>query len=205
MDLAGFTALTEAHGDHAAADLIDRFAELVTTAIGDRAQVVKSIGDALMLASLDPAAAVDAMDRLLKACYSSEGFPEPRAGLHHGPVVKRGADYFGATVNLAARVAGEASGGQTVGTEPIARAAAENGFRVIELGQHRFRNVSEAVDLWLIDIQPADDDTAIDPVCRMRVERRTASGVLDHDGHRYWFCSLDCVGRFASKPDQFTD
>ena len=43
-DLAGFTALTEAHGDEEAADLVGAFCSEVRHVVGDRGSVVKSIG-----------------------------------------------------------------------------------------------------------------------------------------------------------------
>jgi len=113
VDLAGYTALTEAHGDHASIDLLDEFTANAREAVAaSGAELVKSVGDAVMLAASTPAAGLEAVRLILTACYASDAFPEPRAGLHHGPVVAREGDYFGATVNLAARVAGRAGMGR---------------------------------------------------------------------------------------------
>src|SRR4029453_932427 len=58
-DLSGFTALTEAHGDEQAADLVGGFCVAVRQLLADhQAQEVKTIGDALMLRSADAAAAI---------------------------------------------------------------------------------------------------------------------------------------------------
>ena len=51
IDLAGFTVATAAHGDETAADLAERLGELTTTSLGDGDQLVKGIGDAVMLVS----------------------------------------------------------------------------------------------------------------------------------------------------------
>ena len=108
VDLAGFTALTEVHGDNAAVDVLDTFNAAVRTAVGDSgAELVKTIGDAVMLAALTPAAGLVAVRQVFDACYATDAFPEPRGGLHHGPVVAKDGDYFGATVNLAARARAE--------------------------------------------------------------------------------------------------
>ena len=48
VDMAGFTALTEAHGDEAAARLAVRLSELVQSALSDQGRIVKSIGDAIL-------------------------------------------------------------------------------------------------------------------------------------------------------------
>ena len=58
-DLSGFTALTEAHGDEQAADLVGGFCVAVRRLLAEhQAQEVKTIGDALMLRAGDAAAAI---------------------------------------------------------------------------------------------------------------------------------------------------
>jgi len=47
-----------------------------------------------MLASPDPASGARLVDHLVTACCTALGFPEPRSGLHHGPIVERGGDLF---------------------------------------------------------------------------------------------------------------
>src|SRR5215475_7701883 len=123
VDLAGFAALTEAHGDLDAVDLLDRFIGLARESLSPGDELVKSIGDAVMLASPGSAAAVAALAGLWDRCSETTGFLLPRAGAHHGPAISRDGDYLGATVNLAARVAGHAGGGQVLATSAVARAA----------------------------------------------------------------------------------
>ena len=69
---------------------------------GTDAHLVKVVGDAVMLAAVTRAGAIAAVAGLFEATYQYDGFPEPRAGLHQGPVIERDGDYFGATVDLAA-------------------------------------------------------------------------------------------------------
>ena len=45
VDLAGLSALTEGHGDTAAADLVERFRELVDQTLAGEAKRVRMIGD----------------------------------------------------------------------------------------------------------------------------------------------------------------
>src|SRR5688572_18138055 len=55
-----------------------------------------------------------------------------------------------------------------------------------------------------LPILPAGDlDTAVDPVCGMKVEKATARLTLDHNGERYYFCSPSCRERFAADPESF--
>jgi YHS domain-containing protein len=129
--------------------------------------------------------------------------PIARAGLHHGPAIERGGDFFGATVNLAARVAGLAQGGQVLGTRPVAETARRRGIRVADLGTFELRNLTTPVELFDLGLCPDSTDRAVDPVCRMHITRADAAGRLRHDDTDYWFCSLGCAARFAADPTPF--
>ena len=203
VDLAGFTALTEVHGDLEAADLVDQFTELTLHALRDDGRLVKTIGDAVMVVFDDPAPAVAALARLMSAVDARAGFPILRTGIHHGPAVERGGDYIGASVNLAARIAERARGGQALTTASVAAAARSAGFDVVELGTFDLRHVSEPVNLFEVRLGPPESGGSIDPVCRMWVEREGAAGRIRHEGNEYLFCSLSCAGSFASEPERF--
>ena len=206
VDLAGFTALTEAHGDDAAVDLLDMFAAAAAASVANStAELVKTIGDAVMLAAPNPDIGLDATRRVFEACYASDAFPEPRGGLHHGPVVARGSDYFGATVNLAARVAARAASGQVLATAQVAKAARDAGVATLGLGAHQLRNIRTPVEMWAVELCPIQFDFSIDPVCRMRVSSQAAVARVHHAGREHWLCSLDCLGAFAADPDHYLD
>src|SRR5207302_1690220 len=105
-DLVGFAALAELHGDEAAADVATRLAaEAARLAEVHGARLVKSLGDAVMVHSRCPVQAVRLGLRLHAALAAVPGFPPMHAGVHTGGAIERGGDWFGATVNLAARVA----------------------------------------------------------------------------------------------------
>lgn len=204
VDLAGFTALTESHGDEQAADLAVTFAELAESHLGPGDRLIKTIGDAVLLAARGPTEGLTLVRRLLGSCYELDGFPVARAGLHHGSAVERGNDMFGAAVNLSARVAGQASGGQVLATAEVAEAARVELTPVTSMGHFELRNIAESIELFDIALVSLPDDGAIDPVCRMRLERRKAAGRLTYDDRDYWFCSLECVASFAAAPQRFT-
>ena len=128
MDRAGFTALTEVHGDHDAADLIDHFGTLARDALDADDRLVKTIGDAVMLVCLTPSAGLRLVRRITAACLTQPRFPVPRAGLHHGPAVERHDDFVGAAVNLAARVTAQATEATAVVTATIEPAARQLGW-----------------------------------------------------------------------------
>ena len=115
VDLAGFTALTEVHGDDAAVAMLARFRRITSECLGPDDVFVKTIGDAVMLAFADPSGAVSCLRRLFDSALADSTLPLMRAGAHHGPAIEDGNDFFGATVNLAARVAANAAGGHLSG------------------------------------------------------------------------------------------
>jgi class 3 adenylate cyclase len=200
IDLAGFTALTEAHGDEDAADVATRFAELTREALSPTDRLVKTIGDAVLVTTPSAGEAIDLVERLLQRAASEPAFPALRVGLHHGPAVQREGDVFGAAVNLAARVAAEAYAGEVLGTEPVAAAARERGIPVVDLGRIPLKNVRGTVSVFSLAIMVGATEPAVDPVCRMLVDRRGAAGRLRFDGVEYWFCSLTCAAAFSSNP-----
>lgn len=200
VDLAGFTALTEAQGDEDAADVATRFANVTRSCLGDGDRLVKTIGDAVLIACPSATQGVLLVERLLTEAAADARFPSLRAGLHHGAAVERDGDVFGAAVNLAARVAAEAHAGEVLGTSPIADAARGAGIAVADLGAVHLKNVTGAISLYSLALVLGAAETPIDPVCQTAVDRRGAIGHLRHRGKEYWFCSLACAAAFASNP-----
>src|SRR4030095_12791661 len=123
-DLSGFTALTEAHGDEQAADLVGGFCGAVRRLLAaHQAQEVKTIGDALMLRSADAAAAIRLGLCIVHDIGAQHGFPLVRGGLPTGPAVERGGDGCGTPVTVPARVSAAASGGEALLTAATRTAA----------------------------------------------------------------------------------
>jgi class 3 adenylate cyclase/YHS domain-containing protein len=201
VDMAGFTAITEAQGDEDAADLATMFAEIARTALAPGDRLVKTIGDAVLVTSPDAAAGLSLIERLWTAAAAEPRLPTLRAGLHHGEAIERDGDVFGAAVNLAARVAAEAHAAEVLGTLPIADAARDLGIPVIEIGDVALKNVRGTTFLYSMALMLGVGDTPIDPVCRNHVDRRAAAGRLRYQNKEYWFCSLTCAAAFASNPE----
>jgi adenylate cyclase len=113
-DLCGFTEFTCRHGDERAADLAIAFHGLVRAIAADeRCEVVKSLGDGAMIRAADCAAALRFAHRLL-AGAADAGMPRVRVGLDAGPAVERDGDWYGSTVNAAARLADAAGPGEVL-------------------------------------------------------------------------------------------
>ena len=45
---------------------------------------------------------------------------------------------------------------------------------------------------------------AIDPVCKMQVDEKTAAGKSEYQGRTYYFCSTSCKARFDKEPEKFS-
>lgn len=207
-DLAGFTALTEAHGDEQAADLADEFSRAAGEVLPEYgAEQIKAIGDALMLRVAEPVLAVRLGLALTGELMAEHGYPAIRVGMHSGEAVERSGDWFGAAVNLAARISGLAAGGEVLLSEATRHAAGDvDAVRFEARGPTRLRNVSEPVAIYAAVLEgTVNAEPHIDPVCRMAVDPDRAAGTLSHGGRVFHFCSLECAGRFAASPDSFIE
>ncbi len=110
--------------------------------------VFTTAGDAFCVAFSDVTSAIDCA-RSIHDALSRAPWPGPalrvRIGIHRGESEQRNSDYFGPTVNTAARVASAGHGGQTILTDAV-RAAA--GPTVVDLGAQRLRDVPEPIHLF---------------------------------------------------------
>ena len=206
-DIAGFTALTEAHGDEQPAALVADFCRAVRAELpASGGTQVKTIGDALMLSIPDPAAAILLGLRITHELMLGHGAPAVRVGMHHGTAVEQDGDYFGAAVNLAARVSAEAGGGEVLLTgETAGRAPQLEGVLYEPRGRRELRNVREPVELFAAVRAGESQHGTLptDPVCRMAVDPERAAGRLVYEDTTYFFCTLACAGEFARDPERF--
>ena len=205
-DLAGFTALTEAHGNEEAAEHATRFCEQVRELLPRHgAEEVKTIGDAVMVRVDDAADAICLGLAVIDVVRTLPGFPAVHVGMHTGEAVERQGDWFGAAVNLAARVAASAGGNEVLLSEATRDAAGElDEIDLERRGPQWMKNVAEPIVVHRA-LRSGDRQAAemIDPVCRMRVDPAHAAGTLKHDGATYHFCSLECAAAFAAEPERY--
>jgi adenylate cyclase len=147
LDLTGYTRLTEEHGDQVAAALAGRLAVLVGRSAREHAGVpVKWLGDGVMVYYREPAGAVLSALELV-AQLPEAGLPPAHVGVAAGPVVIQGGDYFGRTVNLAARIAAYASASRVLVSERVAERAPPQGVTFVELGQVQLEGIAHPVRL----------------------------------------------------------
>ncbi len=152
-DLAGYTRLTEEAGEEEAVDAVERFIENVEVTLPEGARVIKTIGDEVMIVGSDAGAVVDwavGFQRLV-----ADRRPLPRIGVHYGPTLYRDGDYYGREVNLAARVAARAAGGEVLVTRPVVDLAGRH-LEFEPIGEVRLKGFADATELFLA--RPAGDD-----------------------------------------------
>jgi adenylate cyclase len=147
-DLSGYTALTEASGDEAAADVAMAFAGLANeVATRHRGTVVKLMGDGVLLHFADPGDAVRASLELVVQA-PAEGLPPAHIGVNAGPMLYDQGDYFGRTVNLASRIAAQADAGRVYVGESLVHLGPHEGFVLSELDPTPVKGVAEPLTIY---------------------------------------------------------
>lgn len=206
VDIAGYMALTDSHGDHAAADLVEDFARMVRSAVASHGQVQELAGDNAFLVFPDPASAIEAILKLYREVEGVWHFPALRTGLHHGSALYRANRYFGTTINTAARTAAQATGGQILCTATVIDSLArlENPtFTIDAVGSVKLKNLPQEVEMFSLNRIDTGRQRVIDPVCQMQVDKKNAAADQEFKGRRYYFCSTGCSDRFANSPSDF--
>jgi adenylate cyclase len=147
LDLTGYTRLTEERGDEAAADLAALLAGLVRRCSREHdGTPVKWLGDGVMFYFREPAAAVLAALEMAEIVVR-HGLPPAHVGIHAGPVVLQGGDYFGRTVNIAARIADYARPGEVLVSQEVVDAADGGPVAFTEIGPVELKGVSGTLRL----------------------------------------------------------
>ena len=147
LDITGYTRLTQEHGDRAAAALAERVARLVQrSAVEHGGRAVKWLGDGVMLYFPDAGAGVVAalaiIDRVAEA-----GLPPAHVGLHAGPVLSQEGDYYGQTVNVAARIGEYARPGEVLVSQEVLELADGKPVSFREIGAVELKGISGVVQL----------------------------------------------------------
>ena len=154
-DLEGSTRLWEEHPE-AMKDALARHDEIVRDAIAAHdGWVVKTTGDgvhAVFATAHDAVAAAVTAQRGLTNESQDDAVPlRVRMGLHTGVAELRDGDYFGSSVNRAARLMAAAHGGQIVvslTTEQLVRDVLGAEIKLIDLGEHRLRDLAAPISVF---------------------------------------------------------
>jgi adenylate cyclase len=147
-DLVGFTRLGEEVAPDELGRLAVRLEDLARDVAEPPVRLVKTIGDAAMLASVEPEPLLDAALSLIDAADAeSEDFPQLRAGVAVGFALPRAGDWFGRPVNLASRITQVARPGSLLAEREVRESALES-YRWSYAGERRLRGIREPVPLF---------------------------------------------------------
>ena len=149
LDISGYTRLTEERGDEAAADLAEQVAALVRRSSQEHGgQPVKWLGDGVMFFFPDPGEGVLAALEMVDG-VAAHALPPARVGIQAGPVVFQEGDYFGRTVNVAARIAEYARPREVLVTQEVVDATDGRSVMFTEIGPVELKGVSGTLGLHM--------------------------------------------------------
>ena len=167
-DISGSTRLYESLGDAVARELVAQCLELLTQQIQRHdGTVIKTIGDEIMCTFPTADKAVESTMAMQEAVTEDLPAMNPktpasltvRIGLHYGPAILEGGDVFGDAVNVAARMAGLAKGGQIITTRETAEELSPLlASSTRHLDRIQVKGKAEEVDIFEV-IWQADDVT----------------------------------------------
>lgn len=161
-DLVGFSSWALEAGDSAAVELLRQVGDAQEDAIATYGgRVVKRLGDGLMAVFVTPedavAAAVEAQEHVRHVDVNGHK-PQLRAGVHVGTPRRLGGDYLGVDVNVAARVAEAAKGGEVLVSGPVADHLEADGHAYLyRIGRRkRLKAAGTPKELRICRVQAAD-------------------------------------------------
>jgi adenylate cyclase len=195
VDLCGFTAFTDRHGDEQVVLVLAQLRTALRESAARRGvRVVKWLGDGAMLSST----MIDAITALTVEIDQrmTEAIPSlaVRAGLAFGPVIMfEGDDYIGRSVNLAARLCDRAHPHELLATSEVA-AQTPSWITSDPAGISTIPGFHDPVDLCRLSLRVADDNIH-DTVCGLTIPTEHAYSLPN----TLSFCSEACAGSWADR------
>ncbi len=191
-DLSGYTALTETHGSSVAADLIDKYVEIIKECLEGDCHFHERTGDEVMIVSSSVNDLLATAEMILKKTCNENNFLQVHGGLHYGKILERNNNYFGSTINITARIVSKANPGTFWCSEEFVKALpGKTTFTFLSKGKHSLKNISAEVNMFELrneNSRPVD----IDPVCRMLINKKENS-VYYFTEKNISFCSQTCL------------
>jgi adenylate cyclase len=155
--LVGFTRLGEEVPPEELGDVADRLVRLTGEIVEPPVRLVKTIGDAVMLVSPEPAPLLHtSLDLVIASGEQGERFPQLRVGVASGPALSRMGDWYGRPVNIASRVTNIARADSVLATSEV-RDAAPDAVRWSSAGARTIKGVPGAVRLYRARPLPPED------------------------------------------------
>jgi class 3 adenylate cyclase len=151
-DVEGSTALTERVGDAKAREVLRAHERIVREALqAHGGSEIKHTGDGIMASFPSATWAVESAIAMQRAFAEyNETADEPISmciGLNAGEPIAEEKDLFGTAVNMAARIAAEAEGGEILASDVVRQLVAGKGFLFSDRGEVELKGFEEAVRL----------------------------------------------------------
>lgn len=192
--------MTETHGPTSAADIIDKYMDIVSSCLYGSSRLHERTGDAVMVVAENPDELMETARLILQHTAPVHHFLQVHGGIHYGSVLKRGNGYFGSAINVTARIAAKADPGSFWCSADMAAMLQNPAAWLLKpKGKHSFKNVAGELELWeLTHNQPR---FFIDPVCKMMIHD-PAAAVPHPAQQQLFFCSHYCLETYLkSQPE----
>ena len=149
-DVESSTALTQQLGDDQLRVFMRDHERIVRESLAAHGgSEIKALGDGFMVSFPSPTRALECAIAIQRACEAAEDTPiRVRIGVNAGEPIEEDEDLFGTAVNMAARVAGTAAGGEIVVSDVVRQLVAGKGFSFESRGPASLRGFDEAVPLY---------------------------------------------------------
>jgi class 3 adenylate cyclase len=164
-DLVGSTEQLEQLGDEIAVPMTTRtIARLSETAVGHGGQVIKNMGDGIMVVFSAARAAIAcavSMQHIVSEPDDDGRAQLPvKIGVHAGEPVRTEGEYMGMPVNVAARICSSAAPGQIVVSDVVrGLVGSRDGHTFRDLGERTLRGLRAPVRLWEVTWKPSGPST----------------------------------------------
>lgn len=191
-DLSGYTSLTDTHGAVTAADVIDKYVEIVQNSLVGGSQLHQRSGDEVLIVSERVDDLLSTAVKLLQNTSAEHEFLQIHGGLHYGSVLKRNDHYFGNAINMTARIASKASAGNLWCSEDFINAL--TGLPTVSFtfkGEYDLKNLRNRNTLFELVIN-GPEVFYIDPVCKMQIHDRIRA-IAHPINPDVYFCSQTCL------------
>lgn len=150
-DIVGSTEHAQRLGDEIAFELVNTHDAIVRAAVAEhRGRVIKHTGDGIMAVFVSPVSAVKAacmIQGAVSAIVPDDGRPDfkVRIGAAAGEPIERDNDFFGSTVNLAARLCAQADPGNVLVSNGVAELCLGKGMKFAAMRKVRLKGFDEPV------------------------------------------------------------
>ena len=191
-DIEGSTPLWERHRVDMGAALAHHEGLIIETVAFYGGQLIKTRGEgdstlSVFMRASDAAATAVALQRSLATTSWPGGIALPtRAALHTGEAELRDGDYYGQTLNRAARLRALGQGGQILLSRPTAELVVDQlpeGARLVDVGAHHLKGLSRPENIFAL-VHP--DMTAPPPAVAQRAEHPDRVAFVGRDAERAW-------------------